>query len=143
MDNHRLNKYDLLLLCVFAYLIIVQLFAIWPFTIDDMYIPLRYAKNWVAGEGLVWNPQTPPVEGYSSFSFVVLGAIALLWGIDPIVFLKAAGCVGLIFTVIAVYWIARFNLNRQQAFIPCIGLLLYVGQIIWAASGLETAVYEA
>ena len=32
---------------------------------DDAFIFLRYAQNWVAGDGLVWNPGER-VEGYTS-----------------------------------------------------------------------------
>ena len=49
------------------YYFILQIRAIWPFTIDDMYISLRYANHWAEGYGLVWNIGEPPVEGYSNF----------------------------------------------------------------------------
>ena len=41
--------FDLLLVIVLFYLFVLQVQAIWPFTIDDMYITLRYAKNWSEG----------------------------------------------------------------------------------------------
>ena len=43
------------------------------FTIDDTYISLRYAKNWASGAGLLWNINSPPIEGSSNFIFVVKG----------------------------------------------------------------------
>ncbi len=75
--NWQRTGFDLVLCALFIYLIIGQINAIWPFTIDDMYISLRYAKHWAAGDGLVWNVSAAPVEGYSNFSFVVLAAFAL------------------------------------------------------------------
>lgn len=39
--------------------------------IDDAYISLRYAGNWAAGLGPVWNPGER-VEGYTSFLWVLL-----------------------------------------------------------------------
>jgi len=38
----------------------------WPDTIDDAHITFRYAENWAAGYGLVFNPGEPRVEGYSN-----------------------------------------------------------------------------
>lgn len=139
----RLRWYDSILILLFCYLFILQVHAIWPFTIDDMYISLRYAKHWAAGDGLLWNVHEPPVEGYSNFSFVVLGAFTLLLKGNPVLVLKATGLVGLFFTCSFVYLISRFWFDTRESFLPCFGLLLYKGQIIWATSGLETAVYQA
>lgn len=48
--------------------------ALQPWTVDDAYISFRYAENAVAGHGLVYNPGEP-VEGYTSFLWVVLLAV--------------------------------------------------------------------
>jgi hypothetical protein len=141
--NYKLRWHDSIYIVLFAYLFILQLQAIWPFTIDDMYISLRYAKNWAAGNGLLWNLHSPPVEGYSNFSFVALGALAILFHLNPVIVLKSAGVLGLFFTCCFVYLISRFWFYWRIALLPCMALLLYKGQIIWTVSGLETAVYEA
>ena len=133
----------LLLLSLFIYLFILQLYAIWPFTIDDMYITLRYAKNWAEGFGIVWNIGEPPVEGYSNFSFLVLARLALMLDLNPVFFLKSVGVAGLFLTCVAVYCLSRFWFSVRLAFIPCFWILMYRGQIIWTASGLETTIYEA
>lgn len=133
----------ILLLGVFLYLFVLQLAAIWAFTIDDMYISLRYAKNWVTSGNLLWNTQAEPVEGYSNFSFVVLAALALILGIDPVLMLKLTGVAGLLVTLLALYGLSRFWFSRWLALMPCFWVLLYSGQIIWTASGLETTLYQA
>lgn len=135
--------YDAFWIFVFIYLLILQVQAIWPFTVDDMYISLRYARNWVSGVGLLWNVGAPPVEGYSNFSFVVLATVALALKINPILVLKYAGFCGLLLTTYFVYLISRFWCSTRLALLPCIVLLLYKGQIIWSVSGLETTVYQA
>ncbi|KTC85594.1 MULTISPECIES: hypothetical protein [Legionella] len=127
----------------FIYLIVFQLIAIWPFTLDDSYISLRYAKNWTVGHGLVWNIGEPPVEGYSNFSFVVLASLAIHLGFDPLIMLKAMGALGLILSTIAVYYLTRFWFSICLSFIPCFWLLLYRGEIIWSVTGLETTIYQA
>jgi hypothetical protein len=43
----------------------ILIVAAWPFTVDDAYITLRYAKHLAGGQGLVWNLGERPVEGYS------------------------------------------------------------------------------
>lgn len=135
--------YDSIWVVLFFYLLVLQVQAIWPFTVDDMYISLRYAKNWASGDGLLWNIDSPPVEGYSNFSFVVLGALALLFNVNPIVSLKIAGFLGLAGTCFFLFLISRFWFSKRDSLIPCIVLLLYKGQIIWAVSGFETTVYQA
>ncbi|MFJ1267187.1 protein LphB [Legionella lytica] len=135
--------YDGILVLLAIYLFVFQLQAIGPFTIDDMYISLRYAHNWASGNGLLWNVQAPPVEGYSNFSFVVLATLALLLKADPVIVLKSAGVLGLFFTCYFLYLITRFWFEQRSALLPCIALLFYKGQIIWTVSGLETAVYQA
>ncbi|WP_454785108.1 protein LphB [Legionella sp. WA2024007413] len=135
--------YDSILIVLFIYLFILQIQAIWSFTIDDMYISLRYAKHWAAGEGILWNVNTSPVEGYSNFSLVALGALTLLLKGNPVVVLKMAGLLGLLFTCFFIYLISRLWLSTRESLLPCMGLLFYKGQIIWATSGLETAVYES
>ncbi len=129
-------------LCFF-YFFFLQLQAIWPFTVDDMYISLRYAKNWASGFGLVWNIGELPVEGYSNFLFVLLGRFALTLGVDPVVVLKSVGGIGLFLTCVALYSLSRFWFPARFALIPCIWLLAYQGQVIWSVSGLETTLYEA
>ena len=50
----------------------------WWLLIDDAHISFRYMSNELLGHGLVWNPAPfEPVEGYTSFSWVVL--LAPVW----------------------------------------------------------------
>lgn len=135
--------YDSIFILLFIYLFVLQIQAIWPFTIDDMFISLRYARHWAAGDGLLWNIHSSPVEGYSNFSFVSLGALSLILNIDPVITLKFAGLIGLFFTCFFIFFITRFWFRLRESFIPCIGILLYRGQIIWSVSGFETTVYQA
>jgi hypothetical protein len=60
----------------------VQCTLLWPFTVDDTFITLRYAQRLVEGKGLSWNDAEPPVEGYTSFAWTVLMAVPHLLGID-------------------------------------------------------------
>lgn len=135
--------YILLILFIGTYFLLLQSLAAWPFIIDDVYIPLRYAKHWMSGNGLLWNLSEAPVEGYSSFSFLLLSSAGMALNLNPILLLKVAGFLGLAFTTWAVYCLSRLLCSIWFAFIPCLWLLVYRGQIFWAVSGMETAVYQA
>lgn len=51
---------------------------------DDAYIAFRYSDNWAAGHGLRWNPGEQPVEGFTSFLWVFIGAaIEYILNIPP------------------------------------------------------------
>jgi len=47
---------------------------------DDAFIYFRYVDNWIAGHGLTWNPGHEPVEGYTSFLYVLLLTIPAALG---------------------------------------------------------------
>ncbi len=128
---------------LFFYLLVIQVIAIWPFTIDDMYISLRYAKNWEQGNGLLWNVGEQPVEGYSNFLFVCLAALALKLGLNPVITLKAMGAISLAFASATLYRLSRFWFLPWLSLIPVLWLLFYRDQIFWVSSGLETTTYQA
>lgn len=132
-----------LLVAIFVYLFFLQVQAIWPFTIDDMYISLRYARHWATGNGLLWNLNEAPVEGYSNFSFVVLGALSILLHLDPVIVLKMVGALGLLMAFFGVYCLSRFWFDSITAWLPALTLLVYKGQMMWAVSGLETTFFQA
>jgi arabinofuranosyltransferase len=50
---------------------------------DDAYIAYRFSNHWATGQGLVWNAGENPVEGFTSFAWVLLGTIFQLIGILP------------------------------------------------------------
>jgi hypothetical protein len=108
-----------------------------------MYISLRYAKHLAQGQGLLWNINEYPVEGYSNFTFVIIAAASIKMGLDPVLTLKLTGVLGLLLTLVALYLLSRLWLSKSEALLPCIALLLYKGQILWTVSGLETTLYQA
>lgn len=117
--------------------------ALWSFTTDDAYITLRYSRHLAEGHGITWNAGAEvPVEGYSNFLFVLLGAAALKLQLDPVVILKALSCVALVGTEIVLYLLARRWLGPFAAALPALFLAGFNGSAFWAVSGLETTTFQ-
>lgn len=117
-------------------------FEAWHFSTDDAYITLRYARHFAAGEGILWNLGDAPVEGYSNFLFVLLGAVLIKLGLEPMLGIKVLSCLALLVTSALLYRIARIWLGYIGAALPMIILNAYSGTIWWTVSGLETAIYQ-
>ena len=50
---------------------------------DDAMISMRYARNLAHGYGLVWNPGTQPVEGYTNPAWVLYMTAVHLLPLEP------------------------------------------------------------
>lgn len=117
---------------------------LWAFETDDAYITLRYARHLAEGRGVVWNPgAATPVEGYSNFLFVLLGALAVKIGWPPLLALKVVSVGGLFAGCAGLVAIGRRWLGWVGAALPPLILTGIDGAILWTVSGLETAVYMA
>ncbi|HCP84004.1 MAG TPA: hypothetical protein DIT88_06335, partial [Planctomycetaceae bacterium] len=58
---------------------------------DDAYITLRYAQNWIDGNGLTWNVNEKPVEGFTSFLHLACLSVLGIVGMD---LQLASQCIG-------------------------------------------------
>ena len=72
----------LVILVIVVVFVAHALFVASGAVVDDAYIAFRYSRNLAAGEGLRFQPG-PPVEGYTCFSWVVLGALFARLGMEP------------------------------------------------------------
>jgi arabinofuranosyltransferase len=112
---------------------------------DDFFISLRYAENWLKGEGLVWNPGER-VEGYTNFMYVVILAGVLKSGAEPVM---AAQMLGFISACIALFLTARTyqRLNPQENPGPEMiapAMLVSSGPYAaWSVAALETPIFLA
>jgi arabinofuranosyltransferase len=55
----------------------------YDYVVDDAYISFRYARNLIEGHGLVFNPGEK-VEGYTNFLWVLIIAMGMKLGADPV-----------------------------------------------------------
>lgn len=121
------------------------------FVCDDAYIAFRYVHNWLAGDGLVWNPAPfRPVEGYTSPLWVVLlGAVWRATGVQPP---QASNLLLLVFSVGSIGWTAwmahRMPLGRRLTrWRPAVVGVVLLGTctnltfLTWSTSGLEQGMF--
>jgi hypothetical protein len=110
---------------------------------EDAFISFRFARNLVAGHGLVWNPGEAPVEGYTNFLWVLLAAGALELGLDPARAAQALGVAASLATLVYVWRTGTRLLGWSaiQALLPCAMLAVSGPFATWAAAGLETNLF--
>ncbi len=110
------------------------------YVVDDSFITFRYSRHLVDGLGLVWNPGEAPVEGFSNLLWMLLAALALRLGWDPLVVSRAVGAVCVLATLVVVHHTAlrRVRSPGAAALAP-LALACIPALGFWAMSGLETA----
>jgi arabinofuranosyltransferase len=121
---------------------VVLAFAIhaWSYAdlfIDDAFIALRYVRQWEAGNGLVYNIGEP-VEGYSSFLWVVLLRASRWLGLDLVV---AARVLGIGFAVATLVLVQRFARRLPRPLLSPVLLAISAPFAAWSAGGLETPLF--
>jgi len=137
--------------------LISLVFLVWGwrlfyFLTDDAYIAFRYISNRHLGFGYTWNPPPfLPVEGYTSFLWVVL--LDLVWVIFGIQPPRAANLFGLFFAcgtlLLSVFFVFSLNLRRDLAerrnlflALVLLGILTNRTFLAWTSSGLETSMFN-
>jgi arabinofuranosyltransferase len=130
---------------LFFFWLTAQVFS---FTIDDAYITFRYSKNLAAGWGPTYNPGQPPVEGYTTFAWMLLMTVPHFIGVNVATFSKVVGVL-LTSGTLALVWFLTYVLARAQAtparlFFGAFAAYL-TGSLpitaIHAISGMETSLF--
>jgi arabinofuranosyltransferase len=122
------------------------------FLTDDAFIAFRYISNAHLGYGYVWNaPPFRPVEGYTSFLWVVL--LDLVWRITGVQPPASANNIALLFTYLTLFlgglMVLKLKLGeRLQKYRLLFLFLIFLGVVTnrtflaWTSSGLETAMFN-
>lgn len=138
LDSRRL--WPLLLVLAAQTAVFVLLLSSRGYTsIDDAYISFRYAAHWARGLGLTFNPGVP-VEGFSNPVWTLLLGVLDRLGPAPdrtAPVLAWASLAGLLFLTASL--IRTRCLSRVGSWILWAGMGLDAGLVVWATSGLETA----
>jgi arabinofuranosyltransferase len=151
----RISPKNRIALVVIALAAVAAVYCGWRlfwFLTDDAFIAFRYISNSRLGYGYVWNaPPFRPVEGYTSFLWVVL--LDLIWRVGGVEPPKSANFVSLIFSYLTLItgalMVMKMNLrdDLRKHRILLLGIIL-VGTITnrtflaWTSSGLETAMFN-
>jgi len=146
---NRLSGWEWTGAAILAAALIAGSVPLWDFTVDDSFIPFRYAKNLIHGKGLAWNPgETEHTEGSTSFSLVLLDAAIVGLGGQgaPHVAAKVIGlllgfglCLGFIFT-------ARRHFPERPFLAPWLILVFFLLPNaffnVHCVSGMETILFS-
>ncbi len=112
-------------------------------TQDDSFITLRYARNLVEGNGLVYNPGEY-VEGYTNFLWTALMAVPLWLGIDPVMTGHVLGAVIAVGTVVGVVHLGRTVFGSHLlGNVTALVLASNFSFIAYVTGGLETQLHTA
>lgn len=113
---------------------------------DDTFISLRYARNLVSGNGLVFNPGER-VEGYTNPLWTVLCALPFVLGLDPPAFTRWAGLFAAAGGVLAAGALAGMLAPPRERWpsAAAAGVLVaaWPAFAIEGAMGLETTLFAA
>jgi arabinofuranosyltransferase len=152
--NRGTEKRDGTLIGAVLFSVIGHLFLFWlssqifSYTIDDAYITFRYSKNLAAGFGPTYNPGLPPVEGYTTFLWMLLMTTPHFIGVNVATFSKVLGvlltCGTFALISLITFQLTRiFPLKARLAFSTFGAYLLAMLPItsIHAIAGMETSLF--
>lgn len=134
----------LLLIAVSIYQIHMQIYwssaSLFGQICDDAYISLVYARNFVAGNGLVYNIGET-VEGYTNFLWVMIMSVPFLIGTEPLLFIKVVGALSSILLVGFVYLLSRSYFGLFTSFLISAAVAISAHVAYMSTWGLETIFY--
>lgn len=112
------------------------------FEIDDAFISFRYVKNFLNGNGLVFNTGER-VEGYTNFLWIILLSLAGKAGLGCVFFSRIIGCFFALGSVILLYFISvkLFDRDEFSALLPPLLLATNGSFAAWGQSGMETPMF--
>lgn len=110
---------------------------------DDSWISVRYAENLARGDGAVWNPGGPSVEGFSNPLLVYLEALADAVGWSALSAARAIGVASGLACVVLVYRAGRAVAGETAAMTGALLTGVSAPFALWAVGGLETTVTAA
>jgi hypothetical protein len=115
-----------------------------PFIIDDAFIFFRYAENFARGHGFVYNVGEP-VEGYTSFLWVLVLGVLRWCGLELVAAAKILGVL-LGAATITLTWFAARTLFPSLGFagaLPSLYLASNRTFCVWSVEGMDAKVFGA
>src|SRR5581483_7111758 len=120
--------------------------GMWGFTIDDAFIPIRYARNILGGHGWRFNASDPPSDGVTPLPWPIL-ILPFATGNDPLATLDRVRIFGVLVHLAAIgvlgWKIGGIDRPSWIKAIACAALALCLPVAAHASSGMETALAMA
>ncbi len=132
-------KIKSVLILIFIFSVFLILCFKISFLSDDAFISYRYAKNFINGEGLVFN-SGERVEGYTNFLWVMFSAVFIKSGIDPLRGARIISILSAFLVLVITFLIAKevFKISGLISYLGVTMLALNPGFVLWTYSGMET-----
>jgi hypothetical protein len=110
---------------------------------DDTYIHLQFSHNLASGHGIVWNAGESPVEGSTSFLWMLMLTVIEILGVQPVWLLIYICAVFSVLAIIQSLWLLQIlspdslleNLTTASL------LAMSPRLMLWAMTGLEVTFY--
>ncbi len=117
----------------------------WYVLFDDMMISMTYAKNFANGDGLVWRPGGPHVEGYTNPGWVLYMAFWHWTGIaDASKISLVIQVSGLVFLLLNLFVVRKIAAELSDHPLVGIGAVLftafYLPLNMWSLQGTEVSI---
>ena len=132
----------ILVLTFILAVLIYHNYSIRPWMLDDAFISFRYAENFAAGHGLVFNPGER-VEGYTTFLWVFILAVGKAIGLRVISLSQILGALFTLGTVLLLLFAYRFNsrISKSGALLAALFLGTCGAFTPWLSSGMEVSLF--
>jgi arabinofuranosyltransferase len=110
---------------------------------EDAHITYRYGRNLAEGHGFVWNVGEAPIEGFTTFIWVLVSALSFKLGLSAALLTQVLGIVAALGSLALTYRYARrlLRVERAAALVPAAFLAVAGPLATWAASGMETTAF--
>lgn len=116
------------------------------FMTDDAFITFQYAKNFIHGDGLVFNAGMEKVEGYTNFLWLLWIAFMMKAGFSPDVAAMTSSMVLSVVLLFILQKIASAFIHQKNEspfiFLFLMAVSLSATLAVWSSSGLETRLFE-
>jgi arabinofuranosyltransferase len=135
------------IVCILAVIFILAVmiqhnYSIRPWMLDDAFISFRYAENFTAGHGLVFNPGER-VEGYTTFLWVLILAAGKALGLHVIPLSQNLGALFALGTILLLLFAHRFSSRISEWGGLLAALFLGTCGVFtpWPSSGMEVSLF--
>ena len=139
----KIKKITAVFIILSLFILLFHLFFTRHRVLDDAFITYRFSKNIAKGQGIVWNYQGKPTEGYTNFLLVLILVPFLQMGFSPLWVTRALSLLGLFLMSWTVVKIADyFSLEKNwQTLLFC----LFITNALFAYHcmlGMETIIFS-